>query len=84
MDVKALHSSIPHSDGKKACQIFVIEIGFPSMEISNIIKIMDFILTHNYLEFNDETCIHTHGTAMGEKLPPHMQTYLCGTVKNIY
>ena len=38
------------------------------MEISNITKIIDFILTHNYFEFNDESYIQTHGTAMGEKM----------------
>ena len=83
MDVKTLYSSIPHSDGIKACKIFMIENGFTSLEISNITKIIDFILTHNYFEFNDKSYIQTHGTAMGKKWPPHMQTYLCGTVKNI-
>ena len=42
MDVKALHSSFPHSDGIKACQISMIENGFPSTEINNITKIRDF------------------------------------------
>ena len=55
MDVKVLCSSIPHSNGIKACEIFMIEDGFPSMEISNITKIIDFISTHNYIEFNDES-----------------------------
>ena len=83
MDSKALDSNIPHPDGIKACEIFMIENGFPSMEINNINKITAFILTH-YLEFNDESYANTHGTAMLKKLPPHMQTYLCGTLKYIY
>ena len=41
MDVRTLYSSIPHSDGIEACEIFVIENGFTSMEISNITKIID-------------------------------------------
>ena len=84
MDVKALYSSIPHSDGIKAGEIFMIKNGFTSMEIRNIIKIRHFILTHSYLEFNDECYVQTHGTAMGKKWPPHMQTYLYGTLKNFH
>ena len=53
MDVKTLYSSIPHSDGIKACETFMIENGSPSMEISDITNIIDFIFTHNYFEFND-------------------------------
>ena len=43
-----------------ACKIFLIEHGFPSMKISNIAKIADYILTHKYFEFNDESYIQTH------------------------
>ena len=42
MDVKTLYSSIPHSDGIKACEIFMIESGLTSMEISNITIIIEF------------------------------------------
>ena len=71
MDVKTLYSSIPHSDGIKACKIFMIENGLTSLEIRNTTKIIDFILTHNYFEFNDKSYIQTHGTAM-EKNGPHI------------
>ena len=60
MGVRALYSSIPHSDGIKACEIFMIENDFPSMEISNITQIIDFILTHNYFELSDESYMQTH------------------------
>ena len=70
MDVVTLYSSIPHSDGIKACKIFMIENGFASMEISNIIKIMDFILTHNYFEFNDKILHSISWNGNGEKIPP--------------
>ena len=63
MDVKILYSSVPHSDGIKACDMFMIENGFPSMEMSNNTKIIDFILTHNYYEFNNKSYIQTHATA---------------------
>ena len=64
MNVKTLNSSIPHSDGIKACEIFMIANGFTSMEISNITKIIDFILAYNYFEIDDRSYIQTHGTAM--------------------
>ena len=78
MDVRAWYSSIPHSDDIEAFEIFMIENGFSSIEISNITKIMDFILAHNYFEFNDASYIHT---AMKKIWPPHMQAYLCGTLR---
>ena len=42
MDVKALHSSIPQSDGIKRCEIFMIENGFPSenQQYSKKLKIL--------------------------------------------
>ena len=38
-----------------------------SIEVSNISKIIHFILTHNYFELNDESCIQTDGTEIGKK-----------------
>ena len=67
MDVKALYSSILHSDGIKACEFMLKENCFPSMEISNITKIIDLILAHNHFELNVKSYIQTHGTAMGKK-----------------
>ena len=72
MDVKILYSSIPQSDGLKACEIFLMENGFTSMEISNITKVIHFILTHNYFEFNDKSYIQTNGTAIKKKNGPHI------------
>ena len=46
--------------------------GFPSMEISNITKIIDFILTNNYLEFTNKSYIQTHRSAMEIKNVPHI------------
>ena len=82
MDDMPLHSSIPHSDGIVASEISMIENGFTSMEISNIAKIINFVSSHNYFEFNGKSYIQTHVTAIGKKWSPHMQTYLCGTLEN--
>ena len=70
MDVKALHTSFPLSDGIKACEFTMIKDGFTSKEISNITKIIDFTSTQIYFEFDDESYIQTHGTAMGTKIAP--------------
>ena len=84
MDVKALYSSIPHSAGIKAGKILMTENGFTSMKVSNVTKIIGFILAQYYFESNDKSFIQTQGTAIWKKRPQHMQTYSCGTLKNIY
>ena len=61
----------------------MIENGFPSMEISDITKILDFILTHNYFEFNDKSYIQTHGTAFGKKMSPTYANIFMQNLKNI-
>ena len=48
MDVKALCSSIPHTDGIEACENIMVENGFPFLKITNVTKFIDFILAHNY------------------------------------
>ena len=68
MDFRALYSSILHTDGIKACEIFMKENGFPSMEISNITIIIHS--TRNFIQFNDKSYIQARGTAMGKKMVP--------------
>ena len=80
MDVKTLYSSIPQSNGIIALETFLIENGFPTMEISNITKIIDFILTHNYLEISDQSYMERQWK---QKWPQHLQTFLCGTLKDV-
>ena len=69
-DVRTSYSSIPHNDCIKACKIHMMKNGFTFMEISNITKMIDFISTHNYFEFSDESFIQSHGTEMGQKMAP--------------
>ena len=38
MDFKTMYSSIPHSDGIKACEVFVIDNGFPQWKLTIIPK----------------------------------------------
>ena len=81
MDVRALYSSIPHSDGIKACEIFMIQNGFSSMEIGSITKlqILSQHTTISNLKINPTFTLMER--QWGKKWPPHMQTYLCGTLK---
>ena len=83
MVVKALYNSIPHSDCIKACEIFIVENGFPSMEISNITIIIDYILKHGNSEFNNESYIQTHGTAMGTQIAPTYANIFFFKLKNV-
>ena len=68
MHVEAVYSSNPHSDGIKACENCIMDVGVPSIYISNITRNTNFILTHNCFQLNDESNIHTHGTAMRTKI----------------
>ena len=67
-DVKALFCCVPHTVGMKSFDNFMIENGFHSIKICNITKIIEFILAHNYFEFNDESYIQTHGIVMDQEM----------------
>ena len=68
-DVTALYPSIELEHGLKALRMFMERLYWPETKISNIIKIAEFVLTHNIIEFplSEENPIFKQviGTAMG-------------------
>ncbi|CAJ0952396.1 unnamed protein product [Ranitomeya imitator] len=66
MDVKSLYSNIPHQDGLNACKFFLENTG---TDANSVVKLIKFILTHNYFEF-DKIYLQETGTAMGSKMAP--------------
>ncbi|CAJ0951224.1 unnamed protein product [Ranitomeya imitator] len=66
MDVESLYSNIPHQDGLNACKFFLENTG---TDTDSVVKLIKFILTHNYFEFN-KMYLHETGTAMGGKMAP--------------
>ena len=71
MDVVTLYSSIPHSEGIKACEIFMIENGFTSMKISSITNIIDLL---QHTTTSNLTINHTFNLMIRqwEKNGPHI------------
>ncbi|XP_063955552.1 uncharacterized protein LOC135154173 [Lytechinus pictus] len=70
MDVKSLYTNIPHDQGVEALRIFLQKQGTPDQEIEDLSSMVDFILKHNYFEFNEKYYLQCKGTAMGTKMAP--------------
>ena len=70
MDVNSLDTNIRHKDGINACSSFRNRhITDPAL-INDIPILIDFILTHNLLKFNNDHYLQIKGTAMGTKMAP--------------
>ena len=65
LDVVALYPSIPHSDGLCALRTFLRDADFSPELVSGIHDLTEFILTHNFFEFNNDYYLQTKGTAIG-------------------
>ncbi|CAJ0967446.1 unnamed protein product [Ranitomeya imitator] len=67
MDVESLYSNIRHQDGLNACKFFLENTG---TDADSVVKLIKFILTHNYFEFDNKIYLQKTGTAMGSKMAP--------------
>ncbi|CAJ0966893.1 unnamed protein product [Ranitomeya imitator] len=67
MDVESLCSNITHQDGLNACKFFLENAG---TDANSVVKLIKFILTHNYFEFDKKIYLQETGTAMGSKMAP--------------
>ena len=66
MDVSSLYTSIPHNAGLQA-----IRNKLPNDDHTKaLIKLTEFILKHNYFEFNEQIYLQISGTAMGTRMAP--------------
>ena len=73
LDVVSLYSNIPHKDGLEAlAKILNDNKESLPLQPETIIKLSEFILTHNYFTFDEPNkfYIQTKGTAMGTKMAP--------------
>ncbi|CAJ0963985.1 unnamed protein product [Ranitomeya imitator] len=71
MDVKSLYSNNPHQDGLNTCKFFLENTG---TDADSVVKLIKFILTHNYFEFDNKIYLQENGTAMG-KSEPQLKTF---------
>ena len=70
-DVKSLYPSIPTTLGLD-CVKTILEISkcFSSSKINFIIKLMRWVLTNNFISFEDSIYLQIEGTAMGTPMAP--------------
>lgn len=65
IDVEALYTSIPHNNGLTAVKYFLYTRSNDLNEHNHfVIKLLDFVLTHNYLLFNNQFYHQLRGTAI--------------------
>ncbi|KAJ8045213.1 hypothetical protein HOLleu_08171 [Holothuria leucospilota] len=74
LDVSSLYTNIPHLDGIKACERFLVGENIARPLVSKLCSLMKFILSHNNFSFEGEHYVQAHGTAMGTKMAP---AYAC-------
>ncbi|CAJ0954764.1 unnamed protein product [Ranitomeya imitator] len=67
MGMESLYSNIPHQDGLNACKFFLENTG---TDADFVVKLIKFILTRNYFEFDNKIYLQETGTAMGRKMAP--------------
>ena len=74
MDVSALYTNIPHSDGTEACRHYLNTRRDQTTPTSFLCTLIQLILTLNNFVFQDQHFLQTQGTAMGTSMAP---SYAC-------
>lgn len=70
-DVKALYPSIPTALGLDCIQrLLEMSNKFTASKIRMIIQLMRWVLTNNFIQFNDDIYLQIEGTAMGTPMAP--------------
>ena len=88
MDVTALYTNIPHSDGLQALEWFLNKRDALDPPTVTLIRLAELVLTMNMFEFNGEFYRQSSGVAMGTKMGPSyaclFMGYLEHRMKNAY
>ena len=71
IDVVGLYPSIPHDDGLKALNDFLVSNHFPGSTISGICELAKLVLQRNVFEFDNQLYLQVLGTAIGTKMAPN-------------
>lgn len=64
-DVTSLYPSIPTEYGLIAVENILYKLHFDHSQIPLILQLLQWVLTNNYFEFNDDIYLQLTGTAMG-------------------
>lgn len=71
LDVTSLYTNIPHDKGILCIKTFLdMDVLMPNRQFFFIHDSIEFILKHNYFNFNGQIFIQTTGTAMGTRFAP--------------
>ena len=81
MDVSALYTNIPHTDGTEACREYLDTRHDKSTSTDFICKLISFILTMNNFIFNGLNYIQINGTAMGTCMAPNYANLFMGSLE---
>ena len=81
-DVEALYPSIVINDGLHALNSFLLDLNWNSTTIHVVVKLTEWVLKNNYLQFNNETYLQTVGTAMGTPLANTYSTIFMHKLEN--
>ncbi|XP_069610950.1 zinc finger protein 208-like [Ranitomeya imitator] len=77
-DVEALYTSIRHADGIKAVASFLESSNLARDLIQLLLKLLEFVLTHNVFVFGRGTYLQMQGTAMGACCAPSYANLFLG------
>ena len=80
-DVSSLYTNIPHDEGIDACSKDLAESGHTSPPITDIVTLMNHVLTKNNFTFLDKHYLQVHGTAMGTRMAPSMACLFMGKLE---
>ena len=84
MDVNSLYTNIPHSDWVEACRSFLTIYTTDQALTNDNPTLVDFILKHNLLVFDDKQYLKINGTAMGTKMAPTYANIFMHYVENTF
>ncbi|XP_038075657.1 uncharacterized protein LOC119743326 [Patiria miniata] len=71
-DVSSLYTNIPQDEGIAACSSALAKSSHDSPPISDIVSLMNHVLTKNNFSFMGKNFLQVHGTAMGTRMAPSM------------
>ena len=84
MDVNSLYTNIPHTDGIYACRSFLNRHNADPAVINDIPILINFILTHNLIKFNNNHYIQIKCTEMGTKMAPAYANIYVDAIDNSF
>ena len=81
MDVRSLHTSIPHQEGLRALKHFLDKRSNPSPSTNALLRLAELVLTLNCIEFDGNFYFQKRGVKMGSRFGPIYACLFMGYVE---